>query len=177
MTTTTTEVKMLKITMSERRPLSIVEDEWPLIACADWHDGAVQSQANHVRTIRVRQHADGRRLVYGWLRAGNGGVYAGWRGAEGGLLVQPFACVPNDTETVRAIRRVAGIIEDDKLGDQCIADLPAESIGATEDLAGPTLAVPSAKLAVLFALLVQAVPYVPEPLKSEIREALRAGAK
>lgn len=131
--TTTTESKRITIPMSERRPLSIVEADWPLIACAERHDGQVECQANHLWVIRVREHVDGRRLVYGWVRAGNGGVYAGWRGSEGGFLVAnindgPLALRPNDEETVRAIRRVGGIIEDDKLADECIGDLPAEEV-------------------------------------------------
>jgi hypothetical protein len=127
----------LKITMSERRPLTIVKADWPLIARADRHDGAVECQANHEWRIAVREHADGRRLVYGWLTRGNGGVPIHWRGSEGGFLVSPIpgpdvegthVGVPDDEETVRAIRRVGGIIDDDKLADECIADLPAEEV-------------------------------------------------
>jgi hypothetical protein len=114
--------KKLKITMSERRPLSIVADEWPVIARSDRHDGAVACQANHEWAIRVRQHADGRRLIYGWLTSGNGGVPAGWRGAEGGFLV----AAGDEDETIRAIRRIGGIIDDDRMADECIASLPAE---------------------------------------------------
>ena len=123
----TTEIKKIKITLSERRPLTIVESEWPVIATAFRHDGAVESQANHEWMISVREHADGRRLVYGWLQAGNGGVHAGWRGAEGGFLVSPDDG-PDEQETVRAIRRVAGIVGDDALGNECIGDLPAEAV-------------------------------------------------
>lgn len=134
-TTTTTTVEKLEITMSERRPLAIIRDDWPLIARADRHDGQVECQANHEWTIRVREHADGRRIVYGWLIGGNGGVPAGWRGAKGGFLVSPVpgpdvdgkrVGVPDDDETVRAIRRIGGIIDDNELADECIADLPAE---------------------------------------------------
>ena len=121
----TTTSEKIKIPMSERRPLSIVKADWPLIASADRHDGQVECQANHLWTIRVREHADGRRLVYGWVREGNGGVYAGWRGAEGGFLVE----AGDEAETIRAIRRIGGIIDDDRLADECIADLPAEDLG------------------------------------------------
>lgn len=130
------KVEKLKITMSERRPITIVKADWPLIARADRHDGAVECQANHEWTIRVRQHADGRRIVYGWLTAGNGGVPMGWRGAEGGFLVSPprqlygleRSSSPDEDETIRAIRRVGGIIGDDVLAAECIADLPAEEL-------------------------------------------------
>lgn len=128
--TTAEAPKKIKITMSERRPLSIVEDEWPVIAQADWHNGQVECQANTIRRIKVREHADGRRLVYGFARAGSGGQYAGTRNPEGGFLVAAKVCwpvpSPDEDETVRAIRRVGGIIDDDGLADECIADLPAE---------------------------------------------------
>lgn len=122
----TTENEKIKITMSERRPITIVKADWPLIARADRHDGAVESQANQHWAIRVREHTDGRRIVYGWLVNGNGGVPAGWRGAEGGFLIEP----DDDDETIRSIRRIAGIIDDDQLADECIAALPAEELDA-----------------------------------------------
>ena len=77
----------LKITMSERRPLTIVKADWPLIAQADWHDGRVECQANNIRRIRVREHADGRRIVYGYQCAGDGGQHAGTRNPKGGFLI------------------------------------------------------------------------------------------
>lgn len=120
----TTTDKIL-ITMSERRPLSVVREEWPIIARADWHDGKVESQANTIRKIRVRQHADGRRIVYGLQEAGEGGQYAGTRNPEGGFLI---GIGEDEDETVRAIRRVAGIIGDDDLGSECIASLPPEEV-------------------------------------------------
>lgn len=129
----------LKITMSERRPLTIVKADWPIIASADWHDGQVECQANNIRVLRVREHKDGRRIVYGYQCAGNGGQHAGTRNPEGGFLVVPtekfrdvdegpLSPVPDDDETVRAIRRIAGILGDDDLGAECIADLPAEEV-------------------------------------------------
>jgi hypothetical protein len=137
--TTTMTTDKIKIKMSERRPLSIVESEWPIIASAEWHDGGtLEFQANHRRLLRVRENQDGeRRIIYGWLRAGNGGVHANWRGAEAGFLIQrttgglSIAAVTKadfEAETVRAIRRVAGIIEDYKMSDECIAALPEENV-------------------------------------------------
>lgn len=122
------KVEMLKITMSERRPLTIIKVEWPVIASADWHDGQVECQANNIRVLRVREHDDGRRIVYGYQCEGNGGQHVGTRNPEGGFLIATVDGRPDDDETVRAIRRVAGIIEDDALGAECIADLPPEAI-------------------------------------------------
>ena len=132
--TTTTETKTIQITMSERRPLKINPEHWPIIARADRHDGKIEFQANRVWRIIVRQHADGRRLVYGWLGRGNGGMPIDWRGAAGGFVVEPARRIstepsfPNDDATIRAIRRIGGIIEDEQLAADCIADLPAEEL-------------------------------------------------
>jgi hypothetical protein len=132
MTTTTTETQRIEITMSERRPLKIDPEQWPIVAQAHRHDGQVECQANTVWRIYVREHADGRRLVYGWMDRGPGGKPIGWRGATGGFLVDPDlsvgAVAPNEAETIRAIRRIGGIVNDDQLADECIADLPAEEV-------------------------------------------------
>jgi len=120
-----TTTDKIRITMSERRPLSVSKSEWPVIAKADWHDGQIKYQANTERHIRVRQHADGRRIVYGFQEPGNGGQFAGTRNPQAGFLIDAGA---PENETVRAIRRVGGILEDDQLADECIANLPAEEI-------------------------------------------------
>lgn len=141
MTTTTTETKTLTITMSERRPLKIDPELWLVVAEASRHDGKVKSQANNEYAIKVREHADGRRIVYGYHQAGNGGQYAGFRERRAGYLIDAeqrstmrevdgkmTAAHPNEDETIRAIRRVGGVIEDDQLAAECIADLPAEEV-------------------------------------------------
>jgi hypothetical protein len=124
--TTTEKKKKIAVTMSERAPLKLDPELWPLIASADTHDGQVECQANREWAIKVREHEDGRRVVYGWVQRGNGGMPIGYRGASGGYLVEAGA--NSGEETIRAIRRVAGIIGDDQLGDECIADLPAEEL-------------------------------------------------
>jgi len=118
----------ITVAMSDRAPVRIDPELWPRIAGASRHDGQVECQANHVWYIRVRQHDDGRRLVYGELDSGSGGVHIGWRGASAGFLVDAIDGRPDTAETVRAIRRVAGVIDDAQLGDECIADLPAERL-------------------------------------------------
>ncbi len=134
-TMTTTE--KITVTMSERAPLKIDPEVWPLIASAYWFSGQHECQANYIRRIEVREHEDGRRLVYGFHTAGPGGVHVGWRGASGGFLIEwpvpvsqrdPQVCECFTAQTIRAIRRVAGIIGDDTMADDTIADLPAEEL-------------------------------------------------
>lgn len=118
--------KKRTITLTNRPPVLIVEADWPVIARADWYSGDVECQANHIRTIRVREHADGRRLVYGVYGAGPGGVSAGFRGAHAGFLLEPLTIRQDMLRTVTAIRDVAVAIGDETLADECIANLPAE---------------------------------------------------
>jgi hypothetical protein len=115
----------LTIAMSERRPVEIDTDEWPVIARSDWFNGQHDFQANYVRYIVVREHADGRRIVYGSHCAGRGGVPVGWRGSSGGFIVD--ATGEREDDTIHAIRRVSGIIGDTKMAAECISDLPAET--------------------------------------------------
>lgn len=166
---TTEEVKKLTIPMSERRPPKIVEADWPVIARAGWFNGEYKFQANYVREIRVREHDDGRRIVYGSYDSGNGGAPIGFRGAEAGYLLPADA---DESETIRAIRRVAGIIDDDKLGDECIADLPAEEDVAAVEGVTPVVT----PLITAIALLSQAHKHCPADLQREIRDFLSQGA-
>lgn len=143
-TTTTKTKKTITITMSETAPVRIDPALWPVIASAETHDGKVECQANTEWVIKVREHADGRRLVYGSQSAGNGGQYAGYRGKDAGYLIDapPRDAFGRDVATtsdgvthdvnaatIRAIRRVAGVIGDEDLGAECVGDLPAQEIG------------------------------------------------
>jgi len=100
---------VIKIKMSERGPVSIKDAEWPIIA-----RGA--RGGTHPRYILVRAHEDGRRIVYGCAPS---------EGAAGGFLV---ASAEPQSATVRAIRRVAGIIDDDDVGNATIDDLPGDAL-------------------------------------------------
>ena len=144
---TTMTTDKIKITMSERRPLTIDPELWPVIAQADWHNGQHDFQANTIRRIKVRQHADGRRIVYGFQRAGNGGQPIGTRNPEAGFLLAAGA---DEDETIRALRRVGGVIDDDGLAEQCIGDLPAEEIDGAP--VGDGVAIPVEQLTMLLAL-------------------------
>lgn len=121
-----TTTKTIKVTLSERRPVNINPELWPVIASAKtfWGGNGVWCQASEEAWIKVRQHDDGRTLVYCDRDRGNGGMPAGYRGVAGGYLLDSS----DSDEIVRAIRRCGGIIGAPELADECIADLPAEEI-------------------------------------------------
>lgn len=147
--TTQTTPKTRTITLTDRPPVRIREAEWPIIASArgDSYRGDPSRHSQALRQgecdeywLRVRQHADGRTIVYGVLDA----AIAAWRqpaGGEsrrGGVLLTPpegRATDPRDVTPIiwpgiiDAIRRVG---EDCHLPEsvirECIADLPAEEI-------------------------------------------------
>lgn len=95
----------LTIYLSEAPPVRITPDTWPLIASFTDRDGFID----------VRQHADGRTLVYGSVVT--------HRTARAGFL-----CDAGPAHTVRAIRRVAGVLRKPQLGDGCIALLPPQDL-------------------------------------------------
>jgi hypothetical protein len=166
MTTSTNESKKIKIAMSGRRPIRIVENEWPLIAGASRasHDG------NREWRIRVLEHEDGRRIVYGWSHAIGQDVPYGWRRRAGGFLV-----VAGDEEgTVRAIRRVARIIDDEALFDECVADLPAQDVDAVAIPAAAEICLPRESAMRLLALLNRMVMFdgINEIFANELRAAM-----
>lgn len=119
----TTEPKTRTITLTDASPVRIREDLWPVIAVGRWWEGQIQSQANRSGAIRVRQHADGRSIVYGSYTT----AFQNEESRSGGKLLAA------DSNLVAAIRCVAedvGIPE--AAVRECIADLPAV------DLDGPT---------------------------------------
>jgi hypothetical protein len=125
---TTTE--KLKITMSERRPLSIVKADWPRVAHGEAHSGQYDFQAFDGARISVRQHADGRTIVYGFAGDWEGGGRPERENREAGYLLAA------DDDVVRAIHRVAGVLAGTGcVGEmahtaarRCIADLPDEEV-------------------------------------------------
>ena len=116
--------RKITITLSDVPHVRLVEADWPIVANAEWFDGEHECQANYIRFVRVRQHADGRRVVYGTYSAGPGGAPSGFRGIRAGYLLSDS----HSEDTIRAIRRVAAQVEDVLLGAECIGDLPAEEI-------------------------------------------------
>ena len=59
----------MKLTLSTQPstqpPVSFEEAEWPAIAEMDDWDAKTRENSLHVWTAKVREHADGRRLVHG----------------------------------------------------------------------------------------------------------------
>jgi len=142
-TTTTTDVTAtITITLSERRPIEIVVADWPRIARARWHSGEHEYQASEIAHITVREHADGRRIVYGVREEGRYASTPGYRDAKAGYMVAAIAgdlrapsdggpltsACPDEVETVRAIRRVGGVVGCAGLAAECLADMPAEAV-------------------------------------------------
>ena len=118
----TTEPKTRTITLTGRAPVKIREDEWPEIASAKERPGSFVNGTpkpdyeTDSYTLRVRQHEDGRTLVYGVVDASTA-----WTGTEdwrGGELLDAGA------DVAAAIERVGDRMPPSVVR-ACIADLPA----------------------------------------------------
>lgn len=128
----------LTITLTGRRPVAIIKDQWPIIAAAshkDW-DNQYEFQANRTwhYDLKVRQHKDGRTIIYGIYRYDTQCQGESDAAIRGGEMV-------TKEETIDAIKRVGKWMADNlpsghadeaeifiRLINECIADLPAEEI-------------------------------------------------
>lgn len=115
---TDTTMEKIVIKLSNAPSVRIVATDWPTIASVGWHNG---EPAPTARTIEVREHADGRRIVHGTCDTEDEEVL-GFRHMFSGYLL------PLGDDTVAAIRRVADAIGDGALGAECIGRLPAQDI-------------------------------------------------
>jgi hypothetical protein len=131
------ENSRLKITLTDRAPIAIKEDDWPIIASADVfeHDGEVEAQSNR-RTrweLVVRQHEDARAIVYATYS-----YDSNWQN-ERGYDVRGGELLADSDELAAAIKRVGRWMEleehdeqDSKRWEQlindCIGDLPEQEI-------------------------------------------------
>jgi hypothetical protein len=138
------EKPYLTITLTGRPPVKIKKDDWPVIADAtdnDDHGTQIGNQANREDDwrVKVRQHADGRAIVYAIYDYST--LFQGERGASvrggelvaaDGDLVETISRVSRDmAERVNAERVNAENLPGDvflRLGQECIADLPAVEI-------------------------------------------------
>jgi hypothetical protein len=129
--TNTTEPKYRSITLTERRPVRIRENNWPIVAKGRGDSFGSRDYSRHQQALSqgeldryyltVRQHADGRAIVYGSLDAASA-----WTGSEdraGGETLDASA------DLAAAVRRVGEYCQlPDAIIRECIADLPAETL-------------------------------------------------
>lgn len=96
--------KTRTITLTGRQPVRIVEDEWPEIAHGEWYDweGEHEFQSNRKWQVhvRVRQHQDGRAIVYGSYNFSTAWQKERDVNARVGYVLEPGEDIP------AAIRRV-----------------------------------------------------------------------
>jgi hypothetical protein len=133
----------LTITLTDRRPVKIRKEEWPIIAEAEdfRHDGQVECQAGRkwMSNMKVRQHEDGRTIVYAVADYDTIVQNESCFGARGGEMLTVE--IGNTQPIVDAIKRVGqrmisrlpeayyGERESwDQVINGCIADLPAEEL-------------------------------------------------
>jgi hypothetical protein len=93
------EQKTLTITLTGRNPVQIDKEKWPILAHVNGDSGG--DYGHHQQALRlgecdryrltVRQHADGRSIVYGVLDAAiaEWGAGAGGESVRGGELLDP----------------------------------------------------------------------------------------
>ena len=127
----------LTITLTGARPIKILRADWPIIAEATEHlwegEHEFQSHRHSRASLRVRQHADGRAIVYGayhyetqWQGERSYSVRGGDALHAGDEIADAIASVARD---------LAGRIWEDRfgldmieLGQKCMADLPAVEV-------------------------------------------------
>ena len=129
--------KMRTITLTDRAPVRINEAEWPVIAAASYKDfdGQYDFQANRTWKIefRVRQHADGRAIVYATYDYSSQFQNEAGEAYRIGVVLAPDDDRPTAIHRVRnqLVDRVAYDTRHRHIGntaDECIADLPAEAL-------------------------------------------------
>ena len=139
--TDTTTPKKRTITLTGRPPVSIHEDDWPILAEASYHDwdNQYEFQANqHWRgSLIVRHHNDdGRNRAIVYAVCSYTTQYQGDRGyvQKAGELLPADATMEQIVAAIRRVHASIDIVDVDHrdmwrlLADECIADLPAEEL-------------------------------------------------
>lgn len=126
--------KQRTITLTGRSPVRIYEDEWPVIAqgsgdsyCGD-PGGYMRAKGRgecDTYTLKVRQHADGRAIVYGVLDAADAawGRPASGETVHAGLLLDGADVTARIPAAIREVGERCGL--PDAVIRECTADLPA----------------------------------------------------
>lgn len=117
----------LTITLTGRSPVKIRKEDWPVIASGKDRPGSFVNGTprpdyeTDSHRITVRQHADGRAVVYAVLDGAT--AWTGTKSCRGGLLL------PAGADVAAAIERVGSDVGlPDSVIRECVADLPAEEI-------------------------------------------------
>jgi hypothetical protein len=114
-----TEKARLTIALTNRPPVGIVKEDWPVIASVHDYDNQYEFQANRHWYLTVRQHEDGRTVVYGKYST----QFPNEHDRRAGELVEANGNI------AAAILNVAETLEfENRLAQECIADLPAENL-------------------------------------------------
>ena len=107
------------ITLTGRPPVRINPEMWPIVAKDTDYDGEYEAQANRIDRLYVRQHADGRAIVYGVHDT----RWAGERDARAGELLPPAH------DIYAALLRVAESIgAPPEMANRCMAKMPASDL-------------------------------------------------
>ncbi len=129
---------MRTITLTDRPPVTIIDDKWPRLATASYydHDGEHECQANSHWNghVSVRRHADGRSIVYAKCS-----YDTAWQGSpnyeqRSGELLTADTDIDKLIATIHRVHESIDIVDDDHadlwrlLAAECIADLPAETL-------------------------------------------------
>lgn len=116
------EAKTRTITLSDRPPVVIREDRWPMRAEAEIHNSrnGIDRDWTRRHLLFLRCHADGRMILYGKYQT----KWQGERDLAGGEMLEAGADVRD------AAYRVAEVIgyEGHELVRLLLADMPAETL-------------------------------------------------
>jgi hypothetical protein len=128
------------ITLTGRPPVRISEDAWPVIASAadSEHDGQVECQANRrsAWSVRVRQHEDGRAIVYATYSYTSDWQNARGHAAKRGVMLPAATDASAICAAIREVCEDIAQAEHDgedadrwtTLAHDCVADMPAETV-------------------------------------------------
>jgi hypothetical protein len=109
----------ITIALTGRPPVRIAADEWEIVAHASDCDNQYKCQAHRNWELTVRQHKDGRAIVYGVYDT----VFQDEWNLRGGQIVNGIDFI------VEAIYEVAQQLRfPRRLAEECISSLPAEDI-------------------------------------------------
>lgn len=125
------------ITLTGRPPVKILDADWPVIAVASYHDwdGQYDFQAfRHWRGfVRVRQHDDGRVIVYAKCWYDTAYQERDYQQRAGELL-EPGADIMDIVDAIYRVHSAINVVDEAHrdswrlLAEECIANLPAEEL-------------------------------------------------